>query len=1018
MDTADRQFESFAKRGDITAFGKVYDATAAKLMKIAARLVRDAGEAEELVQQTFIAAIEAAESFEAGRRVEPWLAGILSNRIKRWRQTRRAVGGDEGVASDASRSAPDTDDPAQQAAAHELRATLHERIDALTEPYRSVAALHLLNGLDPADVAYALDRAPATVRSQLMRAKRQLRAALPAGMFVAALAVPATRGIAAVKASVLPHAQAYAASLATAAAGAAAGTAATSSASTLLLGKWLGALAAAALLIAGATLLLRSGAETTLPPLAGQQPTAAARSVAEPSAEGAATIAHPRAAAGESSELSIHAASRQAAPQGKLGQLVVHVEDKQGKALPCVVVHLFNQYKDWSKHYYATSDDEGCARFDNIPAGQWQIFSTCDAMVSWTKIEPQSRAEATLTANTPPFWLFGTVVTPRTTDAAGGGGGSGGPVEAKSTVWLCGLPSKHNRVVNVVEVSPDGAFRIPLWSISMVGVQRDGCQPCHRVVVPKMGGAANMQFRLTGGGASLHATILTTGERAAPIPNVEVTLLEDPSGLGAKRQDGSHASSVARTSYTDQQGRFELDGLTPGPVRLRLESQGRAPKIVDLELSPGDPQPIELRMGAGGTVAGVFTDAEGNPLAHTSVHLANKALQRTIETRADATGRFRLEHLPEGPIVIRANTQRPKQGGEQGVDDLIAQTSTAVAEGEVQTWSPQLTKKADTIAGTVRDERGAPLRDWFVSVELPGVNTRSAATDTDGRFAIGALRSSTALHLYVHPPGERDSRGKPRTVRIKAMSLPATALGTPVEIVVADADIPTAWLRGRVERGDRWQRRRRPFLFLQSDDGGSRRRLRTPWAEDGSFAAGPLPPGTWRIEIEPHVISSWLPTRHRLLPRQSLDIGTITPPAAGTLQVALDPGQAKQRGGGLKLHFFDPDRGSSTTESVWRAEHEWQLPPGRIQLQLVDAAFAPEVHDVVIAPGRTTKLQLALKPSATVPVRFEMPFGHHLLDSNVTLRAIPASGGTPIMTRSLPRERTYGDCWFVTLKLP
>jgi len=46
-------------------------------------LVRDPVEAEDLVQTTFVAAIEGASSFQAERRLEPWLAGILARQATR-----------------------------------------------------------------------------------------------------------------------------------------------------------------------------------------------------------------------------------------------------------------------------------------------------------------------------------------------------------------------------------------------------------------------------------------------------------------------------------------------------------------------------------------------------------------------------------------------------------------------------------------------------------------------------------------------------------------------------------------------------------------------------------------------------------------------------------------------------------------------------------------------------------------------------------------------------------------------
>src|SRR6186713_534663 len=70
-------FERFRRDGDAGALGSVFDATAADLLAIARRVTRDRAEADDVLQSTFLAAIERAASFERGRSLRPWLVGIL-----------------------------------------------------------------------------------------------------------------------------------------------------------------------------------------------------------------------------------------------------------------------------------------------------------------------------------------------------------------------------------------------------------------------------------------------------------------------------------------------------------------------------------------------------------------------------------------------------------------------------------------------------------------------------------------------------------------------------------------------------------------------------------------------------------------------------------------------------------------------------------------------------------------------------------------------------------------------------
>src|SRR5262245_38453725 len=78
MDPLAQLFERFRARGDLRALGKVFDELAPRLLPVALHR-GDAADAEDVLQQTFLLAIERADAFDATRRLEPWLAGLLTN---------------------------------------------------------------------------------------------------------------------------------------------------------------------------------------------------------------------------------------------------------------------------------------------------------------------------------------------------------------------------------------------------------------------------------------------------------------------------------------------------------------------------------------------------------------------------------------------------------------------------------------------------------------------------------------------------------------------------------------------------------------------------------------------------------------------------------------------------------------------------------------------------------------------------------------------------------------------------
>src|SRR4029079_380768 len=117
-------------------------------------LVGDVAAAEDLVQATFVVAIESASTWDASRALEPWLTGILDNRAKELLKSRSRP------LAPLAREDVDLDTPLARAIENESSNELVKAIDQIEEPYRSVLVLGVLHGLEPAAIAHALDRSP------------------------------------------------------------------------------------------------------------------------------------------------------------------------------------------------------------------------------------------------------------------------------------------------------------------------------------------------------------------------------------------------------------------------------------------------------------------------------------------------------------------------------------------------------------------------------------------------------------------------------------------------------------------------------------------------------------------------------------------------------------------------------------------------------------------------------------------------------------------------------------------
>ncbi|HEX6883660.1 MAG TPA: sigma-70 family RNA polymerase sigma factor [Planctomycetota bacterium] len=202
---ADALFRRWCRQGDAAALGELFDATAPRLLALAIHLVGDAAEAEDLVQATFLTAIERRAEVDPARPVLPWLTGVLAHKARQHRR-RAARAPDPGRLA-----AQAVEDPSRPLERRELDGELARALDALEEPYRAVLVLRLRHGLGAADIAHVLQRDPGTVRVQLHRGLERLRALLPAALATTlALGILAPRGLAAVKVAVLDGAVAAA----------------------------------------------------------------------------------------------------------------------------------------------------------------------------------------------------------------------------------------------------------------------------------------------------------------------------------------------------------------------------------------------------------------------------------------------------------------------------------------------------------------------------------------------------------------------------------------------------------------------------------------------------------------------------------------------------------------------------------------------------------------------------------------------------------------------------------------
>ena len=137
-------------------------------------LLSDEERVRDVVQETWLTALRRPPRVRASLR--SWLGRVAGNLARdSHRSTGRRRRREEAVARPEAMESVDV--------THERLAAQREVVDvvlALQEPYRSVVLLHYYQDVGPTEIAERLERSPATVRSQLSRAREILRGALDA----------------------------------------------------------------------------------------------------------------------------------------------------------------------------------------------------------------------------------------------------------------------------------------------------------------------------------------------------------------------------------------------------------------------------------------------------------------------------------------------------------------------------------------------------------------------------------------------------------------------------------------------------------------------------------------------------------------------------------------------------------------------------------------------------------------------------------------------------------------------
>jgi RNA polymerase sigma-70 factor (ECF subfamily) len=187
MIQTDRQLVRRCLDGESRAFGILYDRHTGRVFGLLRRLTGNEAEAQDLTQETFLAAHGALSAWRGEGKLATWLCGIAFRRYAN--ACRRRAGREVEPLDEALEIAAPDADPLVRVTRQEARQQIERALAALPEICREVFVLVKVEGLSYREAADWLEIPVGTVQSRLWRAVRLLQAALadqgakPAGRF-------------------------------------------------------------------------------------------------------------------------------------------------------------------------------------------------------------------------------------------------------------------------------------------------------------------------------------------------------------------------------------------------------------------------------------------------------------------------------------------------------------------------------------------------------------------------------------------------------------------------------------------------------------------------------------------------------------------------------------------------------------------------------------------------------------------------------------------------------------------
>jgi len=168
-----RQVVEACKAGNRKAYNELYNSYAKAMYNICYRMMNNAEEAQDMLQESFVDAFRRLESFRFESTFGAWLKKIVINKCINALEKRRIVWADEEITDTLIYDS--ADDTIDEEELHLSVERVKKAMNQLPEGARVIFSLYLLEGYDHTEISEILHISESTSKTQFMRARNMVK---------------------------------------------------------------------------------------------------------------------------------------------------------------------------------------------------------------------------------------------------------------------------------------------------------------------------------------------------------------------------------------------------------------------------------------------------------------------------------------------------------------------------------------------------------------------------------------------------------------------------------------------------------------------------------------------------------------------------------------------------------------------------------------------------------------------------------------------------------------------------